>query len=76
VDRAAAQGDDSDYSRGEVRGLHAGRCPAWPAGGARLKPELLAVTLADKSIARDRRDVDRGVRASFLQGLRLGQRER
>jgi len=63
---------DSDYSREKYEG-YMREVPCLACGGARLKPEVLAVTLADKSIA-EIAAMSIGECAEFLLGLRLGQR--
>jgi len=70
---------DSDYSREKYEGyMREVPCPA--CGGARLKPEVLAVTLAhpelgDKSIA-DLAGCSIGDAARYLAGLELTDRDR
>ncbi len=65
---------DSEYSRDKYEGfMREVPCPA--CGGARLKPEILAVTLAGRSIA-EISALSIGECAEFLRGLQLGQRER
>jgi excinuclease ABC subunit A len=65
---------DSEFSREKYEGyMREVPCPA--CGGARLKPEVLAVTLGGKSIA-EVSGYSIGTASEFLRGLRLGQRER
>ncbi len=65
---------DSDYSREKYEGyMREVPCPA--CGGARLKPEVLAVTLGDRSIA-DVSAMSISECAEFLGGLTLSDRER
>ena len=79
VPGAAPGADRVRLHAGEVRGLHAGGALSRRARGARLKPEILAVTLehktyGEKSIA----DVSAmSVRecADLLNSLKLGRRE-
>ncbi len=65
---------DSDYSREKYEGyMREVPCPV--CGGARLKPEVLAVTLGDKSIA-EVSALSIAECADFLRGLKLGRREK
>ncbi|HEX3816262.1 MAG TPA: excinuclease ABC subunit UvrA [Mycobacteriales bacterium] len=65
---------DSDYSREKYEGyMREVPCPT--CGGARLKPEVLAVTLGDKSIA-EVAGLSIGECAEFLRDLTLGRREK
>jgi excinuclease ABC subunit A len=65
---------DSDFSREKYEGyMREVPCPA--CGGARLKPEVLAVTLGGKSIA-EVSSYSIGEAGDFLRGLRLTERER
>jgi excinuclease ABC subunit A len=65
---------DSDWSRDRYEGyMRDVPCPA--CGGARLKPEVLAVTLGGRNIA-DVAALSIGDCADFLGALRLGERQR
>jgi excinuclease ABC subunit A len=65
---------DSDYSREKYEGyMREVPCPA--CGGARLKPEVLAVTLGGRSIA-EVSALSIGQCGEFLAGLELSDRER
>jgi excinuclease ABC subunit A len=65
---------DSEFSREKYEGyMREVPCPA--CGGARLKPEVLAVTLGGKSIA-EVSGYSIGDASVFLHGLELSQRER
>src|SRR5215218_2690861 len=65
---------DSEFSREKYEGyMREVPCPA--CGGARLKPEVLAVTLGGKSIA-EVSGLSIGEAGSFLRGLELSERER
>jgi len=68
------EGADSDYRREELEQYMAARpCPA--CGGARLKPESLAVTIADRNIAQvTALSIENA--AAFFKTLDLTQRER
>jgi excinuclease ABC subunit A len=64
---------DSDWSREKYEGfMREVDCPT--CGGTRLKPEVLAVTVAGKSIA-EVCALSIGEAAKFLAGLRLTERE-
>jgi excinuclease ABC subunit A len=64
---------DSDWSREKYEGfMREVDCPT--CGGTRLKPEILAVTVAGKSIA-EVCALSIGEAAKFLAGLRLTERE-
>ena len=64
---------DSDWSREKYEGfMREVDCPT--CGGTRLKPEILAVTVAGKSIA-EVCALSIGEAAKFLGGLRLTERE-
>ncbi len=64
---------DSDWSREKYEGfMREVDCPT--CGGTRLKPEILAVTVAGKSIA-EVCALSIGEAAAFLAGLRLTERE-
>ncbi|HEV2885779.1 MAG TPA: excinuclease ABC subunit UvrA, partial [Jatrophihabitans sp.] len=64
---------DSDWSREKYEGfMREVDCPT--CGGTRLKPEILAVTVAGKSIA-EVCALSIGQAAKFLAGLRLTERE-
>jgi excinuclease ABC subunit A len=64
---------DSDWSREKYEGfMREVDCPT--CGGTRLKPEILAVTVAGKSIA-EVCALSIGDAAKFLAGLRLTERE-
>ena len=64
---------DSDWSREKYEGfMREVDCPT--CGGTRLKPEILAVTVAGKSIA-EICALSIGEAAKFLAGLRLTERE-
>ncbi|HEV7653181.1 MAG TPA: excinuclease ABC subunit UvrA, partial [Mycobacteriales bacterium] len=65
---------DSEFSREKYEGyMREVPCPA--CGGARLKPEVLAVTLGGKSIA-EVSGYSIGAASEFLHGLTLSERER
>jgi excinuclease ABC subunit A len=65
---------DSEFSREKYEGyMREVPCPA--CGGARLKPEVLAVTLGGKSIA-EVSGLSIGEAGVFLRGLELSQREK
>ena len=65
---------DSEFSREKYEGyMREVPCPA--CGGARLKPEVLAVTLGGKSIA-EVSGLSIGDAGNFLRGLELSQREK
>ena len=65
---------DSEFSREKYEGyMREVPCPA--CGGARLKPEVLAVTLGGKSIA-EIAGLSIGDAGEFLRGLELSERER
>ncbi len=65
---------DSEYSREKYEGyMREVPCPA--CGGARLKPEVLAVTLGGKSIA-EASGLSIGECGEFLRTLELSHRER
>jgi excinuclease ABC subunit A len=65
---------DSEYSREKYEGyMREVPCPA--CGGARLKPEVLAVTLGGRSIA-EVSALSIGECGEFLAGLELSDRER
>ena len=65
---------DSDFSREKYEGyMREVPCPA--CGGARLKPEVLAVTLGGKSIA-EVSSYSIGDASVFLRSLELTERER
>jgi excinuclease ABC subunit A len=65
---------DSDFSREKYEGyMREVPCPA--CGGARLKPEVLAVTLGGKSIA-EVSNYSIGDASDFLRTLELTERER
>jgi excinuclease ABC subunit A len=65
---------DSEFSREKYEGyMREVPCPA--CGGARLKPEVLAVTLGGKSIA-EVSGYSIGDASVFLHGLELSERER
>jgi excinuclease ABC subunit A len=65
---------DSDFSREKYEGyMREVPCPA--CGGARLKPEVLAVTLGGKSIA-EVSSYSIGDASVFLRSLALSERER
>ena len=65
---------DSEFSREKYEGyMREVPCPA--CGGARLKPEVLAVTLGGKSIA-EVSGYSIGDASEFLRDLELSQRER
>jgi excinuclease ABC subunit A len=65
---------DSDFSREKYEGyMREVPCPA--CGGARLKPEVLAVTLGGKSIA-EVAGYSIGDASGFLRSLDLSERER
>ncbi len=65
---------DSDFSREKYEGyMREVPCPA--CGGARLKPEVLAVTLGGKSIA-EVSGYSIGDAGDFLRTLQLSERER
>jgi excinuclease ABC subunit A len=65
---------DSDYSREKYEGyMREVPCPT--CQGTRLKPEILAVTIADRSIA-DVSALSIGEAATFLRGIELTERER
>ena len=65
---------DSDYARERYEGyMREVPCPA--CQGTRLKPEILAVTIADRSIA-DVAALSIGEAAEFLQDVPLTDRER
>ena len=65
---------DSEFSREKYEGyMREVPCPA--CGGARLKPEVLAVTLGGKSIA-EIAGLSIGDAGVFLRGLELSQREK
>ena len=65
---------DSDFSREKYEGyMREVPCPA--CGGARLKPEVLAVTLGGKSIA-EVSALSIGDASVFLRSLELTERER
>ena len=65
---------DSEWSRDKYEGyMREVPCPA--CGGARLKPEVLAVTLGGKSIA-EVSSLSIGEAGGFLRELRLSERER
>ncbi|HVX45001.1 MAG TPA: excinuclease ABC subunit UvrA [Mycobacteriales bacterium] len=65
---------DSDYSREKYEGyMREVPCPV--CGGARLKPEVLAVTLGEKSIA-EVAGLSIAECSEFLDGLKLGHREK
>ncbi len=64
---------ESEYVRGEIERLMSTRpCPT--CNGRRLKPESLAVTVADHSIA-DVNALSVARAMSFMDGLRLSERE-
>ncbi|MCW2522441.1 MAG: excinuclease subunit, partial [Frankiales bacterium] len=64
---------DSDWSREKYEGyMREVDCPT--CGGTRLKPEILAVTLAGRSIA-EVCALSIGEAAQFLRSLRLNERE-
>ncbi|PZS05486.1 MAG: excinuclease ABC subunit A [Pseudonocardiales bacterium] len=65
---------DSDYSREKYEG-YMREVPCPDCGGARLKPEVLAVTVGGRSIA-EVSNLSIGDCAVFLRELELGQRER
>ena len=65
---------DSEFSREKYEGyMREVPCPA--CGGARLKPEVLAVTLGGKSIA-EVSGLSIGEAGEFLRGLELSEREK
>ena len=65
---------DSEFSREKYEGyMREVPCPA--CGGARLKPEVLAVTLGGRSIA-EVSGYSIGDASAFLHGLELSERER
>jgi excinuclease ABC subunit A len=65
---------DSDYSREKYEGyMREVPCPS--CQGTRLKPEILAVTLGERSIA-ELSAMSIGEAAEFLRGLTLTRRER
>ena len=65
---------DSEFSREKYEGyMREVPCPA--CGGARLKPEVLAVTLGGRSIA-EVSGFSIGDASQFLHGLELSERER
>ncbi|MGA0862412.1 MAG: excinuclease ABC subunit UvrA [Ilumatobacteraceae bacterium] len=65
---------ESDWTREQFESyMREVPCPS--CGGARLKPSTLAVTVGDRSIA-EVCDMPIGESASFLSGLKLGERDR
>ena len=68
------EGAESDWSREQYEG-YMREVPCTVCGGARLKPETLAVTINDRNIA-EVCDLSIGESAKFLAALELTERER
>ena len=68
------EGAESDWSREQYEG-YMREVPCTVCGGARLKPETLAVTINDRNIA-EVCDLSIGEAAKFLATLELTERER